>query len=134
VIIMSIRSRLLLLCAFAASFALGACGGNRPGGVVERFSTSVAEGNVDVAISLLSSRMRENFDDDKLRLQLSQGADDAREKGGLSRFVILTEAVGADKVNATVRAQATYGNGDTNVTDYQLIREAGDWKIEVQGK
>jgi hypothetical protein len=131
---MRIRNWARLILLLVASLTLGACGGSGPGTVVKRFTSNVAEGNVDGAISLLSARMRETFGDDKLRSQLSQGAGSASEKGGLTRIDILTEAVGADKVNATVRARATYGNGETNVSDFQLIREAGDWKIEVQGK
>lgn len=123
---MRINCILLLL-----ALPLAACGGSGPSAVVERFSTRVASGNVDAALPLLSSHVRGLFGEQKLRMVLSQGSAQAREHGGFRGIAILSATIADDRQTARIRAEASYGNGRTEANDFNLVREQGQWKIDI---
>lgn len=122
-------NRILLLLALL--LPLAACGGSGPSAVVERFTTSVASGNVDAALPLLSSQVRGMFGEQKLRMVLAQGATSAREHGGFEGVNILSETISEDGQTAVVRAESSYGNGRKDATDFNLVREKDGWKINM---
>jgi len=128
---MSTRTRIILLLALAVPLGLGACGGAGPSRVVERFSESVANGDLDAALPLISSPVRALFGDPKLRLALSEGAQRAREAGGFRGVRILSQIVGEDGLTAVVTAESTFGNGETDITEFNLVREKDGWKIHM---
>jgi hypothetical protein len=110
---------------------LASCADRGPSAVVERFSASVASGDVDRALPLLSSQMHGMFGEQKLRMVLSQGVTQDRERGGVREFAILSETISEDGQTAVVETESTYGNGRKETGEFNLVREDDGWKIQM---
>ena len=111
----------------STTIILSGCFKQSPGKTVEKFHRSVEEGNIDEAMNLLSASVTKNFGSEKIKLGMSQGVSETKEKGGIKSFTINSEEVTGDvaEVNYTIE----YGNGSKESQNIQLIKEDGEWKL-----
>ena len=58
-----------------------------------------------------------------------KGAKQIEEKGGISAYKVVEETVSEDGQKATVKVEITYGNGETEVEEYNMELVDGVWKI-----
>lgn len=114
-----------------APLALHACGAGGPERTVIRFHELVADGEAEEAVELLSSDSFAMVDKSKVVAALRQQALQIDARGGLDDFEI-TESKEIGEV-ATVKYEASYGNGDEESGEVTLVREEGDWKIQLAG-
>lgn len=96
-----------------------------------RFHELVAEGEAEQAVELLSSDSFAMVDKSKMTTGLRQQALAIDAQGGLEEFEIV-ESKEIGEV-AKVQYKATYGNGHEENGEVTLVREDGDWKIQLAG-
>lgn len=110
---------------------LTGCGSSGPSDTVEDFYRSVEAGKPDQAISLLSSTLINNMGEDKLKQGLVQQTKVIKDKGGITSIRTEEEVIGD---TAEVKAEVTYGDGETQSETVTLAKEDGNWKITPQSK
>jgi len=98
---------------------------------VIRFHELVADGEAEAAVELLSSDSFAMVDKQKIVAGLRQQALNIDEQGGIEDFEI-TEAKEIGEV-AKVQYTLTYGNGDVENSEVTLVREDGEWRIQLAG-
>jgi hypothetical protein len=114
-------------------FALGvalSCGGKAgPAQTVKDFARYVESGNTDAAINLLSSKIINAIGKAKLEVSIAEESRRIKERGGIKAVSIEKEEINGDA--AAVTSKVTYGNDETSSNEAKLIRENGQWKIDI---
>lgn len=59
------------------------------------------------------------------------GASEIEKKGGVKTIEIVEEKISDDGTTATVKWKITYGNGETDDSDAELIKINGNWKMKI---
>ena len=116
------------LALFAALVAVG-CADSGPAGTVKQFYRFVESGELEAASEMLTGRMVSMLGPDKVKAALGEGMADVSKKGGIQSLDILSEEV--DGPVAKVRLRVTYGNGETEEEELELIRVDDRWIISV---
>ena len=60
-----------------------------------------------------------------------KGQESIKEKGGVKSIEIVSEEISDDGKSAEVVLKQTYGNGDTEDTDFDMVLVKGKWMIEM---
>lgn len=114
---------------FIMMTALAACGLFKPGPsqVVKDFYHNVEAGKIEDAKKLFSAQVVQTFGS-KIAAGLSMQTGEMKKKGGI-KSIDTQESVTGDlaKVNYTV----TYGDNSVEKGVLDLIKENGDWKIQM---
>ncbi len=118
------------VCWLVVVGCLAGCGFGGPGSAAKAFVRHASEGRIEPAVESFSSSVRGTFGDDKLKSALKIQARTAASKGGIKKVQILEEKVQGDL--ATVKLQVTFGDGSIDQDDFSMIREEGQWKIDVK--
>lgn len=124
-----INHRLLSSLALFAALVAAGCADSGPVGTVKQFYRSVESGELEEASEMLTGPMVAMLGRDKVKAALGKGMADTSKKGGIQSLDILSEEV--DGTVAKVRLRMTYGNGETEEEELELIRVDGRWMISV---
>ncbi|MBU4609368.1 DUF4878 domain-containing protein [Achromobacter sp. GG226] len=129
-----VRSPLLLMLACAAM--LTACSGGKPESAVETFYEAVAKGDVDKATAQISFA---NVPADrvvqargKVQMIVGEMQNRVEANGGLDRVEILETTMDDTRESAQVRARVVFHNGRDDTQNHRLVKDDGDWKIQLR--
>ncbi len=103
--------------------------GSGPGGTVQKFFTAVDKGEIEEAMSYLSSRTIQTLGADKWRAVLLEATRELDNVGGITAVDIIEENIKGE--TAWVTVEITYGDGSSETDSMDLIKEDGNWKIDV---
>ncbi|NDV81368.1 DUF4878 domain-containing protein [Bacteroides sp. 51] len=109
-----------------------------PGEAAKKYAQYVADGKFDKfvdAIAFDESATSEQIKQQKdmlLALLQEKGQKTIDEKDGLKSIDIVSEVIDADGNNAKVILQQTYGNGDTENANYDMVKKNGTWKMVIK--
>ena len=117
----------ILMFAFFALF-LASCSSD-PVGTVKAFFKALDAGEVEEAVGYLSSSTLSTLGHDKWQSVLASAAQEMQNKGGLSSIRIVDKSVHGNM--ATVTVKLTYGDGSSETNTIHLLKEDGNWKIDM---
>jgi hypothetical protein len=100
-----------------------------PGKTVKNFYSLVEAGEIDQALTLLSNKMLRSIGKDKLKSGFAQETRRTKERGGINSMEITKEDVVGESGEVNIKLQ--YGNGEKKADNVKLIKENGDWKIDM---
>jgi len=126
-LIMKKKILLILMSVFLVLFLTGCSSG--PDGTVKAFFKALDAGKVEEAVGYLSSSTLSTLGHDKWRSALASAAKEMQDKGGLSSIKIVDKSVHGDV--ATVTVKLTFGDGSSETDTIHLLKEDGDWKIDM---
>ena len=106
-----------------------ACQLGGPEAVIKKFYRALEKGNLEEAVSLLSSRITETLGEEKIKTGLAEAAREMQQKGGVKSLEITQMNVTGEIADAQVKLK--YGNGSIDTEKVRLIKEKGRWKIDV---
>lgn len=108
-----------------------------PGAAAKQYMEYMADGNVDKFIDGIA------FDEDVTKEEIEQGKTMMKslieekavpaleEKGGLKSVEVISEEISEDGKTATVTLKQTYGNGEFDEDETNMVLVDGRWKIEM---
>ena len=103
--------------------------GSGPGRTVQKFFTAVDRGEIEEAMSYFSSRTIQTLGADKWRAVLLEATRELDNVGGIAVVDIIDENIKGE--TAWVTVEITYGDGSSETDSMDLIKEDGNWKIDV---
>jgi len=101
-----------------------------PSQIVEEFYNAVEAGEIEKALTLVSSRAVGVIGEDKLKAGFAQQTRQIEAEGGVTLFEITEEKVKGESAEVTIRM--VLGDGEAQTETIPLIQEDGDWKIDLQ--
>lgn len=110
----------------------------KPGEAAKKYAQYVADGKYEKfvdAIAFDETATPEQIKEQKdmlVALLQEKGQKGIDEKGGLKSVEIISEVIDADGSNAKVILLQTYGNGDTENANYDMVKKDGTWKMVVK--
>ena len=122
------KKLLLVLVSVLVVLVLAGCSSG-PEGVVKGFFKALDAGKVDKAMEYLSTSTLNTLGHDKWQAALTSATHDLQSKGGLSSVKVVNKKVHGD--TATVTVKLIFGDGSSETDTIDLIKENGDWKIQM---
>lgn len=125
-----------------SSMAFIACSSSKsPGDVVQGFFKAVESGDTKAAMKLYHIRdedrqkmkenpFTENSDvdaEEKIEALLVMYAAGLKMQGGIKKFDVVSEEIDGD--NAKVTLKITFGKGETEEKEFELLKVKGEWKL-----
>ncbi|HWR01958.1 MAG TPA: DUF4878 domain-containing protein [Chlorobaculum sp.] len=109
--------------------SIAGCGLLKPGPsqVVKDFYRDIESGKIEDATKLLSAQTNQTFGS-KLSTLMAHQTSEIKNKGGI-KSIDTEENVTGDL--ATVKYKIMFGNNETENGNLNLIKEKGDWKINI---
>ena len=123
------RKHLWLAPLFVCAMALTACGADGPGDVAVKFNRALADGDGKRAAAHLdpeAPQMIRGMVEDKAEEMAKEMRE---EKDGLRRVRAIEQNIDGD--NATVKIEATFGDGTTEEDEVEMVRRDGRWYVKV---
>lgn len=125
--------------AFVCMVGLQSCGGggilnNTPGATVKKAFNLMAEKNYEKVIQMYTKKDGTAFTEEengKLVGLMNMASAEITKKEGIKSVDIIEEKIAEDGKTATVKWKITYGNGETDDSDGELIKVGNDWKLVV---
>jgi len=124
--------------ALVITLLLQSCGGgmgtNSPGATVKKAFELIAGSDYEKAVDTYTKKDGTAFTEEertKVKGLLAMGASEIEKKGGIKSMEILEEKISDDGTTATVKWKITYGNGETDNSDGELIKVDGKWKMKI---
>jgi hypothetical protein len=129
---------LLGAIAFVLTFGFQSCGGNlagnSPGATVKKSINLMAEQNYDKVVVMYAKKDGTALTEEekgKMLGLMAMANSDLKKKQGIKSLDIIEEKISEDGKTATVKWKTTYGNGETDNNDGDLIKVGGDWKMII---
>lgn len=125
--------------AFVFMAGLQSCGGggilnNTPGATVKKAFNLMAEKNYEKVIQMYTKKDGTAFTEEengKLLGLMNMASAEITKKEGIKSIDIIEEKIAEDGKTATVKWKITYGNGEIDDSDGELIKVGNDWKLVV---
>ncbi len=126
---LTMKKKILLILAsvFLVLFLAGCSSG--PDGAVKAFFKALDAGKVDEATGYLSASTLGTLGHDKWQAAWVSAATEMQSKGGLSSVDVVDKKVHGDV--ATIIVKLTFGDGSSETNTMNLLKENGDWKIQM---
>ena len=124
---MKSKTCFLILVSFIMFFS--GCVGSSPSKTVKEFYSAIDHGNISKATGLFSNRVIQTFGLSKLQQTIEFQLKAVENSGGIDSIEIIDEQIFGD--TALVNIEVTYGNGNVIREDVQLVKEDGNWKIDI---
>ena len=130
---------LLGTIAFVLTMSLQSCGGggvagNSPGAIVKKSINLVAEKKYDKLVELYAKKDGTAFTDEekgKILGLMTMANAELVKKQGVKSLDIIEEKISEDGKTANVKWKITYGNGEVDNNDGELIKVGNDWKMII---
>lgn len=131
---------LTLIFAIAATgLAVSSCssGASSPGEAAKQYAGYLAEGKYDKFVDACYYPADTPSDELKeqragMKSLLTEKVDESlEENGGITSVEVLSETIAADGQSAYVELRYTYGNGETDDNDMDLVLHDGRWLMEI---
>jgi hypothetical protein len=111
-------------------FAIAGCGLlSSPSRTVKLFHKHIENGEITEAMKLMSNRAIKTLGIDKMRKGFENTTREVKAKGGISELNIIKEEIIGEL--AEVDLEMKFGNGSSRSDKVKLIKEDGDWKIDL---
>ena len=125
------RRRTANCAAALLTFCLAGCGllNSGPAGVVKGFFAAVDHNDLDRAVKMFASPVRQMIGDGKLKAGLEAASKDMQIKGGMAGVTVDEEKIDGD--HATVSVTIRYKNGSTSTEKSKLVKEKDGWKLDA---
>lgn len=110
----------------------------KPGEAAKKYAQYIADGKYEKfidAIAFDESAEPEKIKEQKdmlLALLQEKGLKSIEDKGGIKSIDIISEVIDAEGTTAKVKLQQTYGNGDTEEANYDMVKKNGTWKMVIK--
>lgn len=127
-------------CLFIITLGIfAACSAsNSPGKAAQKYAEYIKEGKYD--------KFAENIVFDKgvtqeearkqkemlITLMKEKGESSINEKGGIKEIEIVSEDLSANGDSAKVVLKQTFGNGMSENTNYEMLKQDGKWKMVIR--
>jgi hypothetical protein len=119
----------LLSVIFVISIFVVGCGdGSSPADSIKEFYKKV-EKNDKSAIDHMSAIVVESMGEEKIEQALEEQSKEIAEKEGIAKMEVLNEEIKDE--TAKVELKITYGNGEEEVENIDMVKEDGDWKMSI---
>lgn len=120
--------------AFVFSLGMQSCGsaGNSPGAVVKKSFNLMAEKRLDKVMELYVKKdgtALTKEESAKMTGLFSMAIAELEKKQGIKTMDIIEEKISEDGKTANVKYKITYGNGETNEDDSELVKVNDEWKL-----
>ena len=110
----------------------------RPGEAAVKYAQYIADGKYDKFIDAIA--FDEKATDEQVKEQKEmilaileeKGQQSIEDKGGITKIDILSEVISADGNTANVILKNTYGNGETEDANYDMVKRSGTWKMVIK--
>lgn len=126
-------SGLIIMCLFLFS----ACSSETPGGAAKKYTNYLKSGKYDKFIDGIAMGEDISAEEKKeakamFTSMMEKGKKGIEQKGGIKDVKIVSEEIDEDGETATVVLNVIYGDGTNNEQKYDMIKEKGDWKMEIK--
>ena len=129
---------LLGTIAFVLTIGFQSCGGgaigNSPGATVKKSINLMAEKNYEKVVAMYTkkdgSALTEEEKGKMLGLMTMANAE-LTKKQGVKTLEIIEEKISEDGKTASVKWKITYGNGETDNNNGDLVKVGSDWKMII---
>jgi hypothetical protein len=129
---------LIGLIAFVFTIGIQSCGsgagGNTPGATVKKSLKLLSEKKLDKVMELYAKKdgtALTKEENGKMAGLMSLASAELDKKQGIKSIDILEEKIAEDGKTANVKWKITYGNGETDEDDGELVNVNGDWKMTI---
>jgi hypothetical protein len=123
------KPRLIVGPVIGLVLVLSGCGlFSGPSRTTKDFYRHLESGNLDKAMTLVSSRVKNGMGVDKLRVGLGQATRAIKQHGGIDSIDITREEITGEI--ADVLGTIKYKDGTIENLTEKLVKENGDWKLE----
>lgn len=119
-------------------FVMAACSSsNTPGGALKQYSEYLQKGDYEKFVDGLTfdeSQDAATVKEQKAALVSmlkEKVSKEYEKKGGIKSIEILSEEIAEDGNTAVVKTKHTYGNGETEEGDQQMVKRDGKWLMSV---
>lgn len=128
----------LIVAVAAFCVALSSCSSksSSPGEAAKLYAGYIADGQYDKFVGVIhlpdGTAADQKEQKEALKAMLNEKvAESLAEKGGLKSVEVLSETISDDGQSAYVEMLYTYGNGDTEDNDMDLVLQDGRWLVEM---
>ena len=127
-----------LVLAIASTGVLASCSSSSPGKAAKQYMEYLAEGEYDKLVDGLyfgEDASKEDIEKSKAMMKailMDKGRKSLEEKGGLKDIEVVSEEISPDGKSATVTLKQTFGNGETEEDDTDLVLVNGKWMMEMK--
>ncbi|MCQ2238082.1 MAG: DUF4878 domain-containing protein [Bacteroidaceae bacterium] len=117
----------------AALFLLAGCKSKGPGETLEGYLNAIQQGDYDSFAGGLSYPGFSNVNADSLVFHLMEANKKLQEEryGGVKSFEIVNVKMNETADSATVRVKLHFGNETAEETEYEMVKSADVWKINL---
>lgn len=129
---------LIGLIAFVFTIGIQSCGsgagGNTPGATVKKSLQLLSEKKLDKVMELYAKKdgtALTKEENGKMAGLMSLASAELDKKQGIKSIDIIEEKIAEDGKTANVKWKITYGNGESDEDDGELVNVNGDWKMII---
>lgn len=111
-----------------------ACSPSSPSAAAKKYSEYLKSGNYDKFVEGIAFKDTETAETSKVALiaMLEEKASkEFDKKGGIKDIEIISEEISEDGKTAKVVLKQTYGNGDSEEGNYDMVKQDGKWKMDM---
>ncbi|MCB0196671.1 MAG: DUF4878 domain-containing protein [Anaerolineae bacterium] len=122
----------LSVLIFIGLLSLVGCGffGSGPSQTAQDFFEAAEAGDSDAVYSMMSTNAIRRFSKDKIDMGIESRARQIQNKGGIQSIEITREDIVEN--TAVVVVDITYGNGQVETETVPMVKENGEWHIDVE--
>lgn len=107
-----------------------------PGEAAKKYAQYIADGKYEQFIDGMALNEKDgDLKEQKemlLALLQEKGQKEIDKKDGIKAIDIISEVIDADGTQAKVILLQTYGNGETENANYDMVKKDGTWKMVVK--
>lgn len=122
----TLRNITIALCAV---FMLASCGGGTPESVAENFQKALMSGDYKEAAKYATEKTAPLLDQ-LASMTSEEMIKEMKEQSKGAKFNVIAKEINEDE--ATITLEMVTADGDTNTTDYDLVKENGSWKVDFK--
>jgi hypothetical protein len=120
---------------FVTTLLLVACTASSPGETAKKYAGYIQKGEYEKFADAIAVDQKATPEDNKKNKEMvvallkDKAGKTIEDKGGIKTIDILSETVSEDGNTAKVVLKQTYGNGDAEDSNFDLVKQDGTWKI-----
>lgn len=110
-----------------------ACTPDSPGAAAKKYSEYLKSGDYDKFVDGISFKEQETADHKAALVSMlkEKASKEFDKKGGIKDIEIISEEISEDGATAKVVLKQTYGNGESDEGNYDMVKENGKWKMDM---
>lgn len=116
-----------------ALMLMTSCTPSTPGAAAKKYSEYLKSGDYDKFVDGIAYK-EEQTADQKVILEAmlkEKASEEFAKKGGIKDIEIISEEISEDGNTAKVVLKQTYGNGESDEGNYDMVKKDGKWKMDM---